>query len=269
MERSRRNAFSFFSVRSIGMFGLVLLFFAAGCAHRISKTKEAEPAAEPVKVEMTDFGLGVGDEIEVIVYQHPDLTRRIRVPSTGVVFFPLVGEVDAKGIGITEFRRRLTERLKDQIVNPQVSVEVTALRSQKVYVLGEVNAPAAFSLEAPIQALEAVSRAGGFTPGASQDSVILIRGGSENPKLKQLDLQAFLKKGALGENVSLQPGDILYVPRTFVADMDRFFSHITTALYPFLLLEQGIALYPTVQDTLTGKTERSRTTNIIVNAPPP
>jgi ribosomal protein L16 Arg81 hydroxylase len=98
---------------------------------------------------------------------------------------------------------------------------------------------------------------------------MLIRGGGENPKMKQLDLEAFLKKGAGAENISLQPGDILYIPRTFVSDMDRFFSHVITALYPVLVLEQGIALYPSVQDTLTGKTERSRTTNIIVTAPPP
>lgn len=259
------------SLRSglIGFFGLIVLLLSFGCAHReVKQQSQVEPPSEPAKVEMTEFGLGIGDEVEVTVYQHPDLSRKIRIPASGIIFFPLVGEVNARGMGITELRRQLTAGLKDAIVSPQVSVEVTTLRSQKVYVLGEVNAPAAFSLESPILAMEAVSRAGGFTQNASQASVMLIRGGGENPKLKQLDLEAFLKKGIGSENMSLQPGDILYVPKTFVADMDRFFQHVLTALYPVLVLEQGIALYPSVQDTLTGKVERSRTTNVIVTVPP-
>ncbi len=244
----------------VGVIGL-----AGACA---ASPDPAPDDAEQPKVTVSEFGLGPGDEIEVVVYLHDDLTRKIRVPGSGIIFFPLVGEINVHGMGVTELRRLLTERLGQFVVDPQVNVEVAALRSQKVYVLGEVNAPTVFPVDTPIEAVEAISKAGGFTPQASQSSVMLIRGRAEKPEIKRLDLKGFLTGDQTG-SLLLQPGDIVYVPRTFVANVDRFFSHALTALLPIMVLEQGIALYPQVQDTLTGKTDRSRTTNIVVTPATP
>lgn len=244
---------------------LVMWVATIACSHRVPAVPDETP---PPKLVLSEFGLGAGDEIEVTVYLHDDLTRKIRVPGSGVIFFPLVGELNVTGMGVTELRRLLSEKLTQFVVDPQVNVEVTTLRSQKVYVLGEVNAPAVFALDSPIQALEAVSKAGGFTGQASQNSVMLIRGSAAKPELKRLDLKNFLHEGT-GANALLQPGDILYVPRTFVANVDRFLGHVMTALFPILVLEQGIALYPQVQDAVTGKAGRGSTANVIITAPTP
>ncbi len=264
---------AFVRIKSVAGFMILLIGLGTGCASRPEVHEASEQALPELpissQIEVREFGLGAGDELEITVYQHPDLTRKIRIPGSGIIFFPLVGEIKVGGVSVTELRRTLTDQLKRYVVDPQVNVEVTTLRSQKVYVLGEVNAPSVFTLESPIRATEAVSKAGGFTINARQTSVLLIRGEMLKPEIRRLDLKNFLKKGEGSENTLLQPGDIIYVPRTFVANVDRFFNHILTALLPVLVLEQGIALYPQVQDTLTGKADRARTTNIVITAPTP
>jgi len=248
-----------------GVFSICLALLS-GCASGRVRSPEASKSEGPAQtIQIKEFGVGPGDELEVMVYQHEDLTRKIRVPNSGIIFFPMVGELNVNGVGITEVRRTLTERLGSYVVNPQVNVEVTTLRSQKVYVLGEVNVPMVFPLESPTRALEAISKAGGFTPNASGSSVLLIQGEATAPHIERLDMTDYVKQGG-AQNPFLQPGDIIYVPRTFVADLDKFFTHITTALLPALILEQGIALYPQVRAAINNKGATS-TTNVVISVP--
>ncbi|MGB4066616.1 MAG: polysaccharide biosynthesis/export family protein [Nitrospira sp.] len=240
--------------------------FMAGCANKIVEMahEPQEPLEGQPVVEFTDFMLGPGDEVEVEVYRHEDLTRKIKVPGSGIIFYPLVGEIDVKTTGATELRRKIQGSLKERIVDPQVSLSVRTVKSQKVYVLGEVKAPAVFTLDTPTRAAEMISKAGGFTGDADSSSVILIRNKAGKPDLTRLNLEDFFEGNRLTPNVQLQPGDVLFVPRTFVADMDRFFTHALKVLFPILLLEQAIVLGPGVRDAVTGSSA-GRTQTIIIS----
>jgi polysaccharide export outer membrane protein len=226
------------------MIVIVCLILLGGCVTTGTKLKSVTDASAvseevPKEVKITEFILGPGDEIEITVYRHDDLKKTIQISPSGMITYPLVGDIQVAGLSIFQLRDKIRDGLSKYIINPQVSIAVTAVQSQKVIVLGEVNSPGLFSLEGPMTVLEAMSQAGGFTVDAKQKSVLLIRGGLENPKLVKLNLKDALKKGDLTQNIYLQNGDIIYVPATFIANVSRFFDHLSKIISPIVSMESG------------------------------
>ena len=174
--------------------------------------------------EPTPYRLGNFDVLRIFVWGNPDLSPVINmaagsgVASTpvgrvindkGEVFFPLVGVLHASGLTISEFRAELTKRLSKFIKDPQIDVDVSAFRSQKVYVTGEVRSNAYLQItDQPLRILDAIGQAGGLTPTADIYSVILTRGKVSAP----INLERAYYGGDTSANLVLQGGDILAVP---------------------------------------------------------
>ncbi|OGP09553.1 MAG: hypothetical protein A2X87_00035 [Deltaproteobacteria bacterium GWC2_42_51] len=232
------------------MFFLVII----GCSVKSEiARKEGDVNFEEKRAKVTEFVLGPGDEIEITVYRNEDLNRKILIPPDGIISYPLIGEIKVGGTGITLVRRQLTEELNKYIINPQVSISVLTLRSQKIFVLGEVGRPGMFQINGPLDAVEAISMAGGLTLDANGKSVLLIRGDMSKPEIKTLNIADFFKKGEFSENASLQKGDIIYVPSSYIASVDRFFKHLQNIISPIVLMETGIVLEPLVEDVFSGE----------------
>ncbi len=225
---------------SVGIAVIICLVLLSGCATTNTTSKTAEETAlsvsdeVPKEVKVTEFILGPGDKIEILVYRHDDLKRTVQIDTSGKITYPLVGDVQAAGVSIFQLRDRIRDGLSKYIINPQVSVAVTSVQSQKVIVLGEVKNPGLFALEGTMNALEAISRAGGFGLDAKQNSVLLIRGGLEKPELVKLNLKDALYGNDLMQNVYLQNKDILYIPAIFIADVSRFFDHLSKIISPIV-----------------------------------
>lgn len=212
----------------------------------------SDSSSEEKEVVISEFILGAGDEIEIKVYRHDDLNRRIRVPPEGKNTLPLIGEIQTKGVSVYQINEKIKEGLSNYLVNPEVSVEVTAFKGQKIFVLGEVHRPGVYQIDPPTTVLEAISNAGGFNLDGKSSSVLLVRGGPEKPEIKTLDLKKTLEKGKVSQNILLQTGDVVYVPRTFIANVDRFFQHFENIIRPIVWSEQGIILAPRVEDVFQG-----------------
>jgi len=121
-----------------------------------------------------DYVLGPEDEISIIVWDHPDLTRRTRINLEGTISFPLIGEFKVAGLTQFQLEKKLRDMLADgYIVSPQVSVQVTDYRSQKVFVIGEVNSPGAYPVTKRTMVVEAIAMAGGVKPEADQEIMIV------------------------------------------------------------------------------------------------
>lgn len=213
----------------------------------------SDSSSEEKEVVISEFILGAGDEIEIKVYRHDDLNRRIRVPPEGKNTLPLIGEIQTKGVSVYQINEKIKEGLSNYLVNPEVSVEVTAFKGQKIFVLGEVHRPGVYQIDPPTTVLEAISNAGGFNLDGKSSSVLLVRGGPEKPEIKTLDLKKTLEKGKVSQNILLQTGDVVYVPRTFFANVDRFFQHFENIIRPIVWSEQGIILAPRVEDVFQGE----------------
>jgi polysaccharide export outer membrane protein len=116
------------------------------------------------------------------------------------------------------------------LVSAGDTVFVPPLEMSRVSVLGEVKAPKMIIVKAKLTLVEAVTEAGGFTDNAVQSSVIVLSGELGAMKGYRVDMSRIFKKGDIGLNIELEPGDIVYVPRSFIADLERFLRDITLPL---------------------------------------
>lgn len=140
-------------------------------------------------------------------------------------------------------------------LHPNDTILIPSVSARKVFVLGEVNLPIAIPLRNPTSLIEALSMAGGLTRDAESKSIAIIRGGLESRDMLTVDVDKITKSGLAAKNLMLQPNDIVYVPRSFIADVDRFLDHVARVVTPIVLAEFGVALYPTVKSVLkTGGT---------------
>ena len=113
--------------------------------------------------------------MDINVWKEPDVSRVVPVRPDGKISLPLLNDVQAAGLTPDQLAAKVTEDLKKYVTNPQVTVIVTAINSQRVYILGEVTRPGAFPLLPGMTVLQALSSAGGFTQFAKVKSIFVRR----------------------------------------------------------------------------------------------
>lgn len=242
---------------SVGITAIVCLVLSSSCAttKTASKTEgESVQDETPKEIKITEFILGSGDVIDIAVWRHNELSKKVQIDPYGKFMYPLIGEINANGISVLRLSEIIKEGLSNYLVDPNITVSIVSIKSQKVYVVGEVIRPGVFSMDTPMSAIEAISQAGGFTLDAKDESVIVIRGNRDTPQLIKLDLEDALKGIDFAQNIQLKGGDIVYVPPTFIADVSRFSVYLKNILSPILMIEQGIILEPRVEDVFEGET---------------
>ncbi|MER2554151.1 MAG: polysaccharide export protein [Thauera sp.] len=171
-------------------------------------------------VDYQDYKLGAGDIINVIVWDHPEITipagsyrsaeqSGTLVAEDGTIFFPFAGVVKVAGMTTRQVREVLAKRMSSVIENVQLDVRIVSFRSKRVYVVGEVGKPGLQPIDdIRMTLVEAINRAGSLTEEADHANVLLTRDG----KTWRVDLQALYEEGDVSQNVLLQPGDIINVP---------------------------------------------------------
>ena len=110
------------------------------------------------------------------------------------------------------------------------TIYIPTVKHQKIYVLGEVNKPQSVNIEEEMSIIDALTIAEGFTQNAVKKSILVIRGDQGSQKGIRIDFKQLQKKADLSQNILLQPGDIIFVPRSFVVDIERFLRVISTPL---------------------------------------
>jgi len=141
-------------------------------------------------------------------------------------------------------------------LHPNDTILVPNVSGRKVFILGEVKQPVAIPLKHAVSLIESLSIAGGLTRDGDSKSVVIVRGGLGTSNMFTVNVDHITDKAVTGKNVMLQPNDIVYVPKTLMAHVDRFFEHVTKIIAPIVLTEFGIALGPTVYSVLnTGKVQ--------------
>jgi polysaccharide biosynthesis/export protein len=168
-----------------------------------------------------EYRVGAKDVLKVTVWGHDDLSRQVVVSADGTFAFPLIGDVRVAGLTTSAVEALLRDLLgKDYLVNPQVSVSVQEYRSQRVFVLGEVDKPGTYALTGQITLLDILSQAGGPSKNAGRQVVVVRVPRSDGPvnpgTAGSITFRADLKRlldGVTGENISLQNGDTVFVPK--------------------------------------------------------
>jgi polysaccharide export outer membrane protein len=153
-----------------------------------------------------------GDGLEISVWKEPDLQGPVLVTPDGAFSFPLVGQVDARGKTVTELQKTITERLAKYISDPVVTVSVTEIKGNKVFVIGQVNKPGEFIVNPRVDVMQALSMAGGTTAFASLGNIIILRRSGAAQEALKFDYTSVAKGRDLEQNIDLRAGDVVVVP---------------------------------------------------------
>jgi polysaccharide export outer membrane protein len=179
--------------------------------------------------------IGPGDVLQISVWRHPDLASTATVRPDGKISFLLTHDINAAGLTPNELKDALARALNKTVRDPRVAVNVIRFYSKKIFVLGEVERPGVYPYEGRMTVLEAVSRAGSYKETAVLKSIIIIRGAhTDTSQVGRLNLQDVLKGKDISDNILLEPGDIIFVPKSFIAKVDTFIDQFFTKTDPVL-----------------------------------
>lgn len=205
------------------------------------------PAAQPAAMQQANVleSVGVGDQVRVTVFRHPDLVADTRVTDQGTIFFPLVGEVKVAGLSPQQAGKRIADMLQrgKYVVNPEVQFSIATVNSRQVSVLGNVAKPGRYPIDSVNRRVtDFIAAAGGTSAtGADSVTVVQVRNGVETKT--DVDLEQMFRGGNLAGNMELAPGDTIYVHR---APMIYVGGEVNKAgayrLEPHMTVMQAIAL---------------------------
>jgi|SRR5579883_1509315 len=171
-------------------------------------------AATAKQVDPNTYRIGPGDVLAIRVWKEDDASiAEAVVRADGKLTVPYVREIEASGLTPAELEQLLTTRLVKYIHNPDVTVLVKSVHSQRVYVTGAVKKEGPITLSSPLTVLEALMEAGGLTDYAKKKKIYVLR--TENAKQTRLpfNYSEVIKGEQSGQNVRLQPGDVIVVPQ--------------------------------------------------------
>ena len=158
------------------------------------------------------YKIGAQDVLNISVWKEPDLTQTVPVRPDGKISMPLLNDVQAAGLTPTELRDHIAEALKKYVTDPVVTVIVTQINSERVYITGEVTHPGAFPLVPGMTILQALSSAGGFTNFANTKKIYMFRMVNGKRVDFPFNYKDVIHGKKLDENVVLQAGDTIVVP---------------------------------------------------------
>jgi len=177
------------------------------------------------------YVIGADDVLYIQLYGDPSMTGLWEVREDGNIKYPLLGEIKAAGYTLEEFNDNLTSALMKYYKNPQVTVTVESYGSCKVFILGQVYRPGVYYYKREATVLEALLLAGGISESGKKNSVIVVRQLESTPQIMRVNIESLVEDGMLAFNIPVKPMDIIFVPKTFIANLNDFLSK----LYPSML----------------------------------
>lgn len=188
-----------------------------------AQTTTEKPAAQtstdasstgPAKSATDDpnYVIGAQDVLDINVWHEPDLTRVVPVRPDGKISLPLLNDVQAGGLTPTKLADEITTGLKKFVTDPQVTVIVSVINSQRVYILGEVNRAGAYPLLPGMTVLQALSSGGGFTQFANTKKIYVLRTEGDKSDKFPFNYKDVIAGRHPEQNIVLKAGDTIVVP---------------------------------------------------------
>ena len=192
---------------------IMLLLAALGAAAQAQENATKKPSGTSVSAtDDPNYIIGAQDILDINVWKEPELTRVVPVRPDGKISMPLLNDVQAAGLTPMTLAANITASLKKFVSDPQVTIVVTQMNSQRIYILGEVARPGAFPLLPGMTMLEGLSSAGGFTQFANIKKIYLLRKVNGKMEKYPFNYKDVIHGKAPEQNVSLKAGDTIVVP---------------------------------------------------------
>ncbi|MGH9430878.1 MAG: polysaccharide biosynthesis/export family protein [Terriglobia bacterium] len=194
----------------------LLLALPAAARHKKRQSTSAPvPGSQNQKAVVAgpDYVINPGDVLDISVWKEPDISSKsLPVRPDGKISLPLVNDVQASGLTASQLADSITEKLKKFISDPQVTVVVSGINSQRYYIVGEVEHGGVFALLPGMTALQAISASGGLTQFANSKKIYILRNQNGRQVKLPFNYKQVIKGQDMQENVELKPGDTIIVP---------------------------------------------------------
>ena len=200
----------------LALLGLVTIgMWAQDDADAAGAAKPAKAAVQEVQVSgagvPSDYVIGADDTLRISVWKEPDMSVTLPVRPDGKISMPLLDDVQAAGLTPMQLGVSIRDKLKKYIADPRVTVVVTAMNSQRIYVLGEVTHTGAMALLPNMTVLQALSSAG-FTQFANLKAIYLLRVQDGKQTKMPFNYKDAIKGRGTQQMITLKPGDTIVVP---------------------------------------------------------
>jgi len=194
----------------------------------------APPMVASRPVEAPAYRMQAGDILAVRLMLNPELNEEVTVRPDGRISTTLARDQMASGLTVPELDRALDRDYAKNLKNPRVNVVVKSFAPTRIYVGGEVNNPGEFVNVGPaLTVSQALTRAGGAKVSGDEAAVFIIRRGPNNvPKFLSTRYGDIVHGKDPGADVVLAPYDVVYVPKTGIAEVYKYFNQYVQQFVP-------------------------------------
>jgi len=155
-----------------------------------------------------EYIIGTADVLAISVLDNKELDTVVSVNPGGKITVPLIGDLQAAGLTVSELTQQLTKNFAEKVKSPQVTVALREVNSYRIYFLGRVARPGVLTSRSEVTLLQALSMAGGLQEGADLSLAYVARGRDRVP----VDFVKLLRSGDLSQNLTLDPDDTVVIP---------------------------------------------------------
>ena len=212
---------------------LSVLLLLCACSQRTASTAPLPPVESvqgPDLVKDSEYRIQAGDVLRVRYLYHPELNVKVPVRPDGDISLQVAGVIHAGDLTTTELERVIEKRSSHRLREPEISV-IVAEAERKVYIGGEVRDPGFVKYKKGLTPLQAIMDRGGFTTVARVDSVLRLSPAKGQYQGTRMDFTKPLSDGT-PEGVELLAGDVVFVPRTFIGDVNLFVTQYIRGVLP-------------------------------------
>ena len=166
-------------------------------------------------VAQPEYLLVPGDIVRISVFKNPDLSLDARVSEAGAISYPLIGAVPVTGLTLPGAERKIAQMLREGgfVLNPQVNILLTQAFGNLVSVIGDVNTPGRYSIEAAGGHLSGMLAAAGGIASTGGDTLIVTGSRGGKPFRREIDIVKMELSGNTSDDIDLSGGDTLFVSR--------------------------------------------------------
>lgn len=216
---------------------LITLFAVCvtGCVQHLDPKPHSARDFVPWTNEPVPYRLSPGDVLALQYTLNPELNENeLSIAPDGTITAPLLGTVKAAGLPLATLKENMQQRYRAYLRQTAFDIIVRSYVAAQIYVGGEVKTQGVYPMKGPMDAMQAVVTAGGPIDSAKLSQAILIRHrGDGRPMMRTINLRHYMNTADTRDYVMLQPGDLVFVPKTEIASIDIFVDQYLNKTLPF------------------------------------
>ena len=178
------------------------------------------------------YRLQPGDVLEVQFRYSPEFNQTVTVQPDGYISLEIGGDLKVAGLTVEQTREAILKKASTRLQDPVATIVLKEFQKPYFVVAGEVNTPGKIEMRERVTALQAIMLAGGMKEAARSSQVVVFRRiNSDTAEVKLLDLKSIRRTADLENDLTLQPGDMVFVPRDKISKIERFMRLASVAAF--------------------------------------